>query len=91
MMMCKNLYCLSIPSHLENDKSVNPTIIMAKVQQLSWRVSYSAQLVHQDNCCKSGQFNVGIYTLDDFSIRCFPVPRMNIICYTSSSEEERRS
>jgi hypothetical protein len=40
---------------------VNPNIIMAKIPQLSWRATYPERLAHQDNCCKSNQFNVGIY------------------------------
>jgi RNA-directed DNA polymerase len=42
-------------------KNVNPNIILAKIQQLSWWTRSHKALAYQDNCCESHQFNPGIY------------------------------
>ncbi len=46
---------------IQQRKCVNPNIILAKLQQLSWWASKPRDLAHQDNCCGSYQFNPGIY------------------------------
>jgi hypothetical protein len=46
---------------------VNPNIILAKIQQLSWWTRSHKALAYQDNCCESHQFNPGIYNEGEFA------------------------
>jgi len=51
-------------------KVVNPNIILAKIPQLSWWARSHKELVHQDNCCESHQFNHGIYSQGGLFCHC---------------------
>jgi hypothetical protein len=62
-VLIKHFIAFPAPSQqLPHHQDVNPNIILAKIQQLSWWTRSHKALAYQDNCCESHQFNPGIYT-----------------------------